>query len=448
MQVTETLADGLKRELKITIAADVLEQKLMERMVSIKDQVRINGFRPGKVPLSHIKKTYGRSLMAEIVQETVSKTTEETLESRGERAAMQPQIDMTEDSAEAELILEGKKDLAITMTYEVMPAFEIGDLSGITIEKPVVAVADEEVMEQIERIGEQSKPFKEKKGKSKSGDRITMSYLGKIGGEPFDGGADENGQLVLGSGQFIPGFEDQLIGKKAGDETVVKVQFPENYGAAHLAGKEAEFDVVVKEVAEPGELVIDDDFAKNLGLESLEQLKGIIKTQIESQYANASRQKVKRQLLDQLDAKYDFELPPTMLSQEFDGIWAQVLKDLEQAQKTFADEDTTEEKAREEYSKIAARRVRLGLVLAEIGDKNKIQITEDEMRSAIMRQAQQYPGQEREVFEFYQKNPQQIAGLRAPIFEEKVVDYILELAKVTEKSVTKDVLMADEEDAA
>lgn len=448
MQVTETLADGLKRELKITIAADVLEQKLMERMVSIKDQVRINGFRPGKVPLSHIKKTYGRSLMAEIVQETVSKTTEETLESRGERAAMQPQIDMTEDSAEAELILEGKKDLAITMTYEVMPAFEIGDLSGIMIEKPVVAVADEEVMEQIERIGEQSKPFKEKKGKSKSGDRITMSYLGKIGGEPFDGGADENGQLVLGSGQFIPGFEDQLIGKKAGDETVVKVQFPENYGAAHLAGKEAEFDVVVKEVAEPGELVIDDGFAKNLGLESLEQLKGIIKTQIESQYANASRQKVKRQLLDQLDAKYDFELPPTMLSQEFDGIWAQVLKDLEQAQKTFADEDTTEEKAREEYSKIAARRVRLGLVLAEIGDKNKIQITEDEMRSAIMRQAQQYPGQEREVFEFYQKNPQQIAGLRAPIFEEKVVDYILELAKVTEKSVTKDVLMADEEDAA
>lgn len=448
MQVTETLADGLKRELKITIAADVLEQKLMERMVSIKDQVRINGFRPGKVPLSHIKKTYGRSLMAEIVQETVSKTTEETLESRGERAAMQPQIDMTEDSAEAELILEGKKDLAITMTYEVMPAFEIGDLSGITIEKPVVAVADEEVMEQIERIGEQSKPFKEKKGKSKSGDRITMSYLGKIDGEPFDGGADENGQLVLGSGQFIPGFEDQLIGKKAGDETVVKVQFPENYGAAHLAGKEAEFDVVVKEVAEPGELMIDDDFAKNLGLESLEQLKGIIKTQIESQYANASRQKVKRQLLDQLDAKYDFELPPTMLSQEFDGIWAQVLKDLEQAQKTFADEDTTEEKAREEYSKIAARRVRLGLVLAEIGDKNKIQITEDEMRSAIMRQAQQYPGQEREVFEFYQKNPQQIAGLRAPIFEEKVVDYILELAKVTEKSVTKDALMADEEDAA
>ncbi|MEP3672102.1 MAG: trigger factor, partial [Hyphomicrobiales bacterium] len=272
MQVTEKLSEGLKRELQITIPAKELETKLMDRMVDLKDKVRINGFRPGKVPLSHIKKTYGRSIMAEIVQETVTKSSEETLEERGERAAMQPQLDMTEDENEANQILDGKKDLDITMSYEIMPSFEVGDLSGLKIEKPVAEVAEEEVMAEITKIGEQSRPFEEKKGKAKDGDRITMSYLGKIDGEAFEGGADENGQLVLGSGQFIPGFEEQLIGKKAGDESVVKVTFPEEYQAAHLAGKEAHFDIVVKEVAKPGELVIDDEFAKNLGLESLEKL--------------------------------------------------------------------------------------------------------------------------------------------------------------------------------
>jgi len=446
MQVTETLSEGLKRELKITIPAGDLEAKLMDRMVSLKDQVRINGFRPGKVPLSHIKKTYGRSIMAEIVQETVTKSSEEVLQGRGERAAMQPTIDMTEDETEATAILDGKKDLDITVSYEIMPTFEIGDLSGLAIEKPTLEVTDDEVMEQIEKIGAQSRPFEVKKGKAKDGDRVTMSYLGKIDGVPFDGGADENGQLVLGSGQFIPGFEEQLVGVKAGDETVVKVTFPEAYGAAHLAGKEAEFDIVVKEVSKPGNLVIDDEFAKSLGLDSLDKLKEIIKSQIEGQYAGASRQKVKRQLLDQLDEKYNFDLPPSMLAQEFEGIWAQVTRDLTEAKKTFEDEDTTEEKARVEYQKIAERRVRLGLVLAEIGDKNKIQVTEDEIRNAILRQAQQYPGQEKEFFEFFRKNPQQLAAVRAPIFEEKVVDYVLELATVTEKAVTKDELLADDEE--
>ncbi|MEP3525513.1 MAG: trigger factor [Hyphomicrobiales bacterium] len=446
MQVTEKLSEGLKRELQITIPAKELETKLMDRMVDLKDKVRINGFRPGKVPLSHIKKTYGRSIMAEIVQETVTKSSEETLEERGERAAMQPQLDMTEDENEANQILDGKKDLDITMSYEIMPSFEVGDLSGLKIEKPVAEVAEEEVMAEITKIGEQSRPFEEKKGKAKDGDRITMSYLGKIDGEAFEGGADENGQLVLGSGQFIPGFEEQLIGKKAGDESVVKVTFPEEYQAAHLAGKEAHFDIVVKEVAQPGELVIDDEFAKNLGLESLEKLKEIFTTQVGNQYEGAGRQKVKRQLLDQLDEKYDFELPPTMLEQEFQGIWDQVMKDLEESKKTFADEDTTEEEARAEYMKIAERRVRLGLVLAEIGDKNKIQVTDEEMRHAVLQQAQQYPGQEKEIFEYFQKNPEQLAGIRAPIFEEKVVDYILELATVTEKKVSKEEILAQDED--
>lgn len=446
MQVTETLSDGLKRGLKITIPAAELESKMMDKLVEIKDQVRINGFRPGKVPLAHLKKTYGRSVMADIVQEVVTQSSQSALEERKERPAMQPSIEMTEDQDEANEILDGKRDLDLDVSYELMPEFEVGDLSGITIEKPVVEVDDAEVLEQIEQIGSQSRPYEEKKGKAKDGDRITMSYLGKVDGEAFEGGADENGQLVLGSGQFIPGFEEQLVGKKAGDETVVKVTFPEEYQAAHLAGKEAEFDVVVKEVAAPGELTIDDDFAKNLGLEGLDNLKEIIKGQIDGQYAGASRQKVKRQLLDQLDEKYDFELPPTMLSQEFDGIWSQVEKEMEEASTSFEDNDTTEEKAREDYTKIAERRVRLGLVLAEIGDSKEIQVTEDEMRNAVMQQASQYPGQEKEVFDFYQKNPQQLAGLRAPIFEEKVVDYILELATVTEKSVTKEELLAEDDE--
>ena len=446
MQVTETLSDGLKRGLKITIPAADLESKMMDKLVEIKDQVRINGFRPGKVPLAHLKKTYGRSVMADIVQEVVTESSQSALEERKERPAMQPSIEMTEDQDEANEILDCKRDLDLDVSYELMPEFEVGDLSGIKIEKPVVEVDDKEVMDQIEQIGSQSRPYEEKKGKAKDGDRITMSYLGKVDGEAFEGGADENGQLVLGSGQFIPGFEEQLVGKKAGDETVVKVTFPEEYQAAHLAGKEAEFDVVVKEVAAPGELVIDDDFAKSLGLEGLDNLKEIVKTQIDGQHAGASRQKVKRQLLDQLDEKYDFELPPTMLAQEFDGIWAQVEKEMEEAGTSFEDNDTTEEKAREDYSKIAERRVRLGLVLAEIGDSKEIQVTEDEMRNAVMQQASQFPGQEKEVFDFYQKNPQQLASLRAPIFEEKVVDYILELATVTEKTVTKEELLADDDE--
>ena len=446
MQVTETLSDGLKRGLKITIPAADLESKMMDKLVEIKDQVRINGFRPGKVPLAHLKKTYGRSVMADIVQEVVTQSSQSALEERKERPAMQPSIEMTEDQDEANEILDGKRDLDLDVSYELMPEFEVGDLSGITIEKPVVEVDDKEVMDQIEQLGNQSRPYEEKKGKAKDGDRISMSYLGKVDGEAFEGGADENGQLVLGSGQFIPGFEEQLVGKKAGDETVVKVTFPEEYQAAHLAGKEAEFDVVVKEVAAPGELVIDDDFAKNLGLEGLDNLKEIIKSQINGQYIGASRQKVKRQLLDQLDEKYDFELPPTMLSQEFDGIWGQVEKEMEEAGTSFEDNDTTEEEARKDYSKIAERRVRLGLVLAEIGDSKEIQVTEDEMRNAVMQQASQFPGQEKEVFDFYQKNPQQLASLRAPIFEEKVVDYILELATVTEKTVTKEELLADDDE--
>ncbi|WP_316862704.1 trigger factor [uncultured Cohaesibacter sp.] len=440
MQVTETLSEGLKRELKVVVPAADLEAKLVAKIDEIKGQIRINGFRPGKVPASHVRKLHGKALMGEIVQELIGETTRSTLEERSEKSAMQPQYKLTEDEEEANKIMDGKADLEFDIIYEVLPVIEVADVSGVEIERPVVEVEDSEVEERLTQIADSSRPFETKEGKSESGDRVLMSYLGKVDGEPFDGGADENAQLVLGSGQFIPGFEDQLIGKSAGDETVVKVTFPEEYGAAHLAGKDAEFDVVVKEVQAPGELELDDEFATKLGLESLEKLKEVIKQQVESQYGAMTRQRVKRQLLDKMDELHKFDVPPTLLEQEFENIWRQVTAEMNEAGKSFEDEDTTEEKAQEEYKAIAERRVRLGLVLSEIGEKSQIQVSDEEVQRGIMQRAQQFPGQERQVFEYYTQNAEALASIRAPIFEEKVVDYLLELVKVEDKTVTKEEL--------
>ena len=440
MQVTETLSEGLKRELKVVVPASDLEAKLVAKIEEIKGQVQMNGFRPGKVPASHVRKIHGKALMGEIVQDVITTTTRTTLEERSEKAAMQPQYKLTEDEAEAEKIMDGKADLEFEMIYEVLPAFEVADVSDVEIERPVVEVEDGEVDERLSQIAESSRPFEAKDGKAESGDKVVMSYLGKIDGEAFEGGADENGQLVIGSGQFIPGFEDQLIGVSAGDETVVKVTFPADYGAEALAGKDAEFDIVVKEVQAPGELVLDDDFATKLGLESLEKLKEVIKDQIVSQYGSLTRQRVKRQLLDKMDELHKFDVPPTLLEQEFENIWRQVTAEMNEAGKSFEDEDTTEEEAQGEYKTIAERRVRLGLVLSEIGEKNEIQVSDEEVQRGIMQRAQQFPGQERQVFEYYTQNAEALASIRAPIFEEKVVDYLLELVKVEDKTVTKEEL--------
>lgn len=440
MQVTETLSEGLKRELKVVIPASDLEAKLVAKIDEIKDQVRINGFRPGKVPASHVRKLHGKALMGEIVQELIGETTRTSLEERNEKAAMQPQYNMTEDEAEAMKIMDGKADLEFDIIYEIMPAIEVADVSDVEIERPVVEVDDSEVDERLMQIGESSRPFEAKEGKAEDGDKVLMSYLGKIDGEAFEGGADENAELVLGSNTFIPGFEEQLVGVAAGDETVVKVKFPEEYGAEHLAGKDAEFEIVVKEIQAPGELEIDDEFASKLGLESLDKLKEILKDQVVSQYGTMTRQRVKRQLLDKLDELHKFDVPPTLLEQEFENIWKQVNSEMNEAGKTFEDEDTTEEKAREEYKAIAERRVRLGLVLSEIGEKNEIKVNDEEVQRGIMQRAQQFPGQERQVFEYYTQNPDALASIRAPIFEEKVVDYLLELVKVEEKTVTKEEL--------
>ena len=446
MQVTETLSEGLKRELKVVVPAKDMESQMNEKLADAKDKVRINGFRPGKVPISHLKKVYGRSIMAELVNETIQNKPNEILSDRGEKAATTPEISMTEDEKEAEEILAGNADFEFTMAYEVIPDFEVADISKIKITREVVDVPDEEVEEQVTRVAENARTFETKKGKAADGDKVTLDYLGKLDGEPFDGGADEDAELVIGSNRFIPGFEEQLVGLKAGDEKVITVTFPEAYQAAHLAGKEATFDVKVKEVAAPGELEVTDEVAKTLGVESVEKLREIVRGQIESQYGQVTRQKLKRQILDALDEDHQFDTPSKLVDAEFDNIWRQINQELSDNGKTFEDEGTTEEAAREDYRKLAERRVRLGLVLSRIGEEAKVEVSDDELNRALYNQVRQFPGQEQEIYEYFQKTPGAIASLRAPIFEEKTIDHMLTVIDVTDKKVSKEELMAEDED--
>lgn len=445
MQVKENVNEGLKRELHISIPAGDLDSRLNDRLTAMKDQVRIRGFRPGKVPIAHLKRVYGRSVMAEVLEQTVNETSQKALTDREERPAYQPQIALTEDKDEIEKIIAGSADLEYTMSFEILPAVDMPDFSKIEIEKEVAKVEDALVDENIERIAEQNRPFEPRKEgeKAVSGDQLTIDYVGKVDGEPFEGGADQDAQIQLGTGTFIPGFEEQLTGVTAGSDVVVKVTFPAEYQAEHLAGKDAEFDVKVKAIAAPGEVKIDDEFAKSLGMESLDKVKEAVREQIGKDFEAQSRRKVKRQLLDALDEACSFELPEKLIESEFESIWQQVTQDLERAGKTFADEGSTKEESKAEYRKIAERRVRLGLLLADIGDKNEIKVTEEELNRAMVDRVRQFPGQEQVVWEYYQKNPGALAELRAPIFEEKVVDYILELSKVSEKTVSRDELFHD-----
>ncbi|MXN67053.1 trigger factor [Stappia sp. GBMRC 2046] len=444
MQVTETLAEGLKRELKVVIPASDLSSRLDSYLDDLKGKVRINGFRPGKVPKAHLKRLYGRQAMAELLSNLIQETTQKAIEEREEKPALQPEIDLPEEEAEA--ILEGNADLAFKMSYDLMPEFELIDLSTLELERPIVEISDEEIDEQALGIADANRPYETKDGAAEEGDRVSMSYVGKLDGEAFEGGSDEDGHLVIGSKSFIPGFEEQLVGLKAGDEKTISVTFPEEYAAKHLAGKEVTFDIVVKEIQAPGEVKLDDELAKTLGLESIDKLKELIREQIESQYGAMTRQKIKRQLLDKLDEAYSFDLPGKLVETEFDNVWRQVKNDMEREGKTFEDEETTEEEAKAEYQRIAERRVRLGLVLSEIGEKNEIQVSDDEVQRALYDRVRQFPGQEQQVFEFYRGNPQALASLRAPIYEEKVVDYIMTLAKVTDKTVTKEELMAEDDE--
>ncbi|GGD87214.1 trigger factor [Aureimonas endophytica] len=446
MQVKETTAEGLKRVIEVVVPASDLEARLQTRLHEAKDQARIKGFRPGKVPVAHLRKMYGRSMMAEIVNQILNDTPRTVIADRNERSAMRPEIEMTEDEGEAEKVLSGKEDFRFKISYEMLPTIELKDTAGIKVERPVVEIPDDEVEEQVKRIAENARSFEPVEEAAKDGDRVTIDFVGKIAGEAFDGGSAADQALVLGSKSFIPGFEDQLVGATAGEERAVTVSFPEDYGAENLAGKEAVFDVTVKAVARPVEQELDDEVAKKLGIESLERLRTVVREQIESQYGMATRQKVKRQLLDALDKDYDFDLPEKLVQAEFDNIWAQVTRELEQAGKSFEDEETTEEKAREEYMTLARRRVRLGLVLSEMGEKAGVQISDEEMQRALFEQIRRFPGQEQQIYEFYQKNPEALASLRAPLYEEKVVDWLLTKIDVTDKTVTKEELMKEDEE--
>lgn len=446
MQVTETLSQGLKREFKVVLPATELEERLNSELSTLKDRVRINGFRPGKVPVGHLRRVYGRSVMADVLQNAVNEANRKIVEENNLKLANEPQIQFPENQEEVENAMEAKGDLAYTVALEVLPVFELADLSDVTVKKPVAEVTDAEINESLERMAKQNRSFDTKEGAAAEGDRVVVDFVGRIDGTEFEGGKGEDIRVELGSNTFIPGFEDQLLGLKAGDTKLVKVTFPVNYMAAHLAGKDAEFDVTVKEVEAPGELKIDDEMAKGFGMDSLDKLKDAIRDAIKRDFDSQSRRKVKKDLLDSLDAKYSFELPPTLVEQEFAAVWSQVVGDMKSNNRSFEDEDTTEEEAKAEYRKIAERRVRLGLVLAQIGEKSDIKISDDEVTQALIERVRQYPGQERQVWEFYQKNPQALAEIRAPLFEEKVVDQILSQVKVDEETVSKEALFNDEDE--
>jgi trigger factor len=444
MQVTETLNEGLKHEFKISVPASDLDAKAGAKLVDLKDKVRLNGFRPGKVPVAHLKKIYGRSVMAETIDQTIRDTNTEIFTERGFRLAGEPKITMPTEKDEVEELLSGKTDLTYTVAIEVVPQIQLADFKSFSVEKPVVDVSDADVDDAIKRIAEGSRPYnaKAEDAKAEKGDRVTISFKGTINGEAFEGGTGEGIQVLIGAGQFIPGFEEQLIGIGTNETRTLKVPFPKNYLNEKLAGQPAEFETTATLIEAPGETTIDDEFAKTLGLESLDKLKEAARERLTAEFAGATRQKVKRALLDRLDESHKFEAPPSLVDEEFKLMWNSIKAEMDSSGKTFADENTTEDAAKEEYHKIADRRVR---VLSEIGEKNKITVTDDEVSRAVIERARQMPGREKEVWDYYRSNAQALAQLRAPIYEDKVVDFVLELATVTEKKVTKDELFKDED---
>jgi len=380
-----------------------------------------------------------------VLQNAVNEANRKIVEDNGLKLAHEPQVQFPESQDEVEKAMDAKGDLAFTVALEVLPVFELADLSDVSVKKPVAEISDVEVNESLERMAKQNRTFETKDGAAVDGDRVVVDFVGRIDGTEFEGGKGEGIDLELGSGTFIPGFEDQLIGVTAGDKRTVNVTFPQIYPAAHLAGKNAEFDVTVKSVETPQAVTLDDEFAKSLGLESLAKLREMVKERLTREHAGMSRQKVKRKLLDELDAKHKFAAPPSLVDDEFTNVWKTIIDDLQSRKRTFEDEDTTEEKAKEEYRGIAERRVRLGLVIGEIGERNGIKVSDEEVSRGVMERARQVPGREQEVWDFYRNNPDALASVRAPIFEDKVIDYILELAKITDKTVSREEFYKEEE---
>ncbi|WP_333794945.1 trigger factor [Hyphomicrobium sp.] len=442
MQVTETSSEGLKRKLKVVVGADELGQRFSAHLDRMKDQVQLKGFRKGKVPIAHLKKVFGRSVMSDVVEETIRETSSKAISERNERPAVMPDIELAEGASEIESVVEGKADLAYEMSFEVLPEVTLTDFAALKLERLVADADDEQIKKALDELAERNQTFAAEEGREASdGDRVTIDFKGTIDGEAFDRGSGEDLQLVIGNAGFIPGFEDGIKGAKAGESRDVKATFPADYPVEDLAGKEAVFAITVKQVEKPVKAEIDDAFAKSLGAEGLDHLKELVSAQIKRELDQASRMKIKRELLDVLEASHSFELPVSLVEREFDLIWRQVTEGMAREGKSFPDEGKTEDEAKAEYRTIAERRVRLGLVVGEIGDKNKIEVTQDEMRRALMEHARRFPGQEKDVYQYFEKTPGALQELRAPIFEEKVIDFVLELAKPAERKVSRQELL-------
>jgi trigger factor len=442
MQIVEKSGEGLSRVYGVTVPVADLTAKLEARIAEVTPTLNIKGFRPGKVPTAHVRRLYGKALMTEVVEQTLTESTQKVLEDNKLRPAGDPDLKPEGDMNQ---VIEGKADLAYEIAVDVMPDFEPVDPATLKLERPVYEPSDAEVDEAVGELASQNRTYEAKTGKAADGDMVVIDFVGKLDGVAFDGGTAQDAELVLGSGQFIPGFEEQLKGAKAGDEVVVKVTFPEQYQAANLAGKAAEFEVTVKEVKAPAETKADDAFAERLGVESLEKLRELLKTNLEQQYSQASRFKLKRALLDQLDEKHDFPLPPKMVEAEFASIWQQVQQDKESGALPDDDKAKSDDELQVEYRKIAERRVRLGLVLAEIGRANNVQVSDQELTEAMRQEAMRYGAQAQQIFDLFRQNQNAQAQLRAPIFEDKVVDLIVDRAAVTEKKVSKDDLLKEDD---
>jgi trigger factor len=437
MQVTETKNEGLSRAYAITVPAADIEQRVETRLQELVHQVNLPGFRPGKVPVKLIRQRYGDAVKGEVLQAAVSENAHKALTERELQPAMQPKIEVT--------TFEEGKDLEFKIELDVMPEIAPVDFKTISLERMKAKIEDTQVDEALERMAANFGTAEPISGarKSKEGDILVIDFVGSVGGETFEGGAAEGYQLELGGGRFIPGFEDQLVGAKADDHVKVEVAFPETYGNAELAGKDAVFEVDVKEIREKVPAKIDDDLAKQMGLDSLDALKTQMRQRIEGEYATIARERVKRVLLDKLDETHDFAVPAGMLDNEVESIWSQFENARKNNELDEDDAKKTEEEARAEFGTIAERRVRLGLLLASVGQSNNIDVSPEEINRALIRQAQNFPGHERQIVEAYRNNENLMASLRAPIFEEKVVDFILEMADVTDREVSVDELMRD-----
>ncbi len=439
MQITQTSADGLKREFKVVIAAKDIDEKMGVRLQELGHSVRVPGFRPGKVPKAVLKQRFGPSVVSEILEKSVADSANQAMTEKGVRPALQPKIEITS--------YEEGTDLEYTMAVELLPEFEPADPSKFELERMVVKIGDKEVEEALARVAEQHKKSQsiETPRKSQAGDVLVIDFKGTVDGAEFPGGAAEGHHLELGSNTFIAGFEDQLTGVGKDDHVTVKVAFPAEYGNKELAGKDAVFEVDVKDIREPVPVPADDELAKMVGMDDLDALKASIRGSIEQEYSTVTRARLKRRLLDTLADGHDFEVPAGMVDLEFDTIWAQVEEQRKQGELEDLDKDKSEDELKTDFREIAVRRVRLGLLLSEIGSRNNIEVAQEDVSRAIMAEAQRMPGYEQQVFEYYQKNDEALASLRAPLFEDKVIDFILGQANITEREVTVEDLLAESE---